>query len=946
MSPGGNKRGPASCNGRSMCGPLPRVVAVTWLVAGASGALPGCGTGARPEVRDGAAPAVDAAAASADGASTSGADRARADATPDAPVPPPPKIDVLTQRYGNARLGWNDRELTLTPAAVSSGRFGKLFARPVQGQIYTQPLVLTDVAVPGQGKHDLVLVATQGNKVYAFDAADPGRAEPLWLADLGRSVRFLPMEDPDFAARGYCACPDISPELGITATPVIDRGRGTVYLVSKHLGDDGRFALLLHALDVRSGREQPGSPVAIRASAPGEGDGSSGGLVAFDPQRQNVRAGLLLAGGRVYIGFTSHGDTWPYRGWVIAYDAVTLAQTGVFVTTPAGGGGAVWMSGAGLAGDQEGNVYFSTGNGAAGGDPLRPDLSHSVVKLGTGPGGALVLRDYFTAADWMAWNDVDLDFGSSAVLLLPGTHTLLAAGKSGSAYLLDRDGLGKLQPGDAQVVQRLQLPDPHTMNQQHAGFVYWEGPGGPMVFTWPSVPSHLLGLRLTGGRLEQTPALVGPLPSLGKPGGSVSVSSNGHRDGVVWTYAFGVASVAETANQLPGVLRAYDASDLRPLWDSEASGGPDRPGNYAKFMLPTVANGRVYVATFSDQLVVYGLRDSATPPPDAGPPPPVAPALRCGPPPAPDRPYLKLSDTRCLDPLAPSTPVAGLTPYTVNAPLWSDGAGKERFVSLPEGGRIHVGGDGGHFQLPTGAVLVKTFRIGTRRVETRLLVHGAGGWSGYSYAWNDQQTEATVVPAEAGAVVRDFPNPAMPGGVQTWTYPSRQDCNVCHIEAAGFQLGLELGQLDRTFTYPDGTTQNQLDRWEAAGMFDAPLPRPLPPPLVNPAGGVGTLEQRARSYLHANCAICHRPGSNFPGLDLRYATALADAAACDVAPAKGNAGVAGARILTPGSPETSVLTLRMRLRGEGQMPQLATRYVDTTAVTVIEDWIRSLAACR
>jgi uncharacterized repeat protein (TIGR03806 family) len=907
------------------------------------------------------------------GAAGAGADaRARVDGSPaDAATPVLPKIAVLTQRYGNARLGWNDKEALLGPDVVGSPRFGKLFSRPVKGQIYAQPLVVPDVDLGSRGRHDVVFVATQANRVYAFDASDPAQSAPLWVTDLGASVPFVPMAAPDFVNRGFCGCLDIFPELGITATPVIERTTGTLYVVSKHLGPGDVFFLQLSALDLRTGSQKPGSPVKITASAPGGGDGSVDGKVAFDGRRHNVRAALLLLAGRLYLAFTSHGDTPPYRGWLMAYDAATLRQISAWLTVNNGGGGAIWMSGSGPSADEQGNIYVSTGNGTVTTAGPALDLSHAVIKLATN-GGVLRLLDWFVVGAWEAFNAVDVDFGSSAVLVLPRSNTVLTAGKSGPAYLLDRNNLGKFRPDDSHALQKVQLPPPTTMYQHHAGFAYWEGPLGPMVFDWPSVgpqsqPGKLIGIKLTGGRLESTPALVGPHAVMGKPGASVSISSNGARAGVVWTYAAEATSLDNTpqTSALPAILRAYDASDLRPLWDSSRNRTRDAPGNHAKFVIPTVANGRLYLPTFSDQLVVYGQLPGGDTPLGAGggPAPPPAGSGRCEPPADPRSPPARLSQTGCVDPGDPTRPAAGLLPYDVNSPLWSDGTSKERFIALPAGKQVHVkdcrrdpatcqptaaGGsphDPGHFEVPVGTVLVKSFLIAGKRIETRLLVHFADTWRGYSYQWNDQQTEATLIAEEEGAVERVFSNPALPGGQQTWTYPSRQDCLTCHLGAAGFQLGLELVQLNRELTYPDGTRGNQLDVWERRGLFDQPLARPFPAPLPAPMGGQGTVEQRARSYLHANCAICHRPDSNFPSLDLRHFTPLQAAGACNVRPIKGEVGVPGALLIAPGSPERSVLSLRMRLLDVGRMPQIATRYLDGQGVAVVESWIRALPGC-
>ena len=328
---------------------------------------------------------------------------------------------------------------------------------------------------------------------------------------------------------------------------------------------------------------------------------------------------------------------------------------------------------------------------------------------------------------------------------------------------------------------------------------------------------------------------------------------------------------------------------------------------------------------------------------------------------------MMLSATGCVDPANPHRPAAGLIPYDVASPLWSDGAAKERFLALPEGARIHVkdcarepatcqpraaGGtfaDDGHFDLPPGTVLVKSFLIGGKRIETRLLVRfDAATWEGYSYEWNDEQTDARVFPDTVGGVKRMV---ATPAGTQPWFFPSRSECLQCHTEAAGISLGLETAQLDMDLRYPSGITSNQLATLENIGLFDAPLARPargrLATPTVEEPGR--SLVDRARSYLQANCANCHRPGSNFESIDLRAHIPLPMTQVCNAQPEKGTLGVAGARLLVPGNPGQSLLALRMRsLLMNGRMPQIGTSVVDEAGVRVIEAWITSLTAadCR
>jgi len=297
----------------------------------------------------------------------------------------------------------------------------------------------------------------------------------------------------------------------------------------------------------------------------------------------------------------------------------------------------------------------------------------------------------------------------------------------------------------------------------------------------------------------------------------------------------------------------------------------------------------------------------------------------------------KLSQTGCVDPNNPKNPSPGLIPYGVNSPLWSDGAEKERYLALPDTQKIHIGTDG-DFTLPVGTVLVKTFIIGGKRVETRLLVHHDDGeWGGYSYEWNDDETDATLLAA----------NKTKPVGNQTWYYPSRSDCTSCHTIAAGRSLGLELGQQNGDFVYASTKRlSNQLATFDHIGLFDAPLPgapdtlTKYPTPTSD-----GDLSDRAFSYLHSNCSFCHRPNGVGGGGDFRYSTPFAGKNVCNANPANGDLGVAGAKVVTPGAPEKSVLSLRVHALDGKRMPPLASHVVDDADVTVLDNWIKSLTSC-
>ena len=336
------------------------------------------------------------------------------------------------------------------------------------------------------------------------------------------------------------------------------------------------------------------------------------------------------------------------------------------------------------------------------------------------------------------------------------------------------------------------------------------------------------------------------------------------------------------------------------------------PGNVSSF--GEGLDGELYAVEYGGGLYQLGL--AGAPPPDTIP--------------------ASLADTGCVDAADPTQPAAGLVPYRLNAPFWSDGAVKDRWMALPDGQTISIGADG-DWDFPAGTVLVKFFRVGGNLVETRLLMrHPDGVWAGYTYEWNDAQTAATRV--QGGK--------AKPVGGQTWLYPSEQQCLQCHTAVAGRSLGLETAQENGDLTYPaTGRTANQLATLEAIGLLSLPdVPANLPA-YPDPLGSA-PLEARARAYLHENCSQCHRPGGPTPvGMDFRFSTPLASTNACGVAPAEGDLGIAGAKIIAPGSPATSIVIERMKRLDLHRMPPLASQVVDQSGVQVVSDWIQSLAAC-
>lgn len=299
----------------------------------------------------------------------------------------------------------------------------------------------------------------------------------------------------------------------------------------------------------------------------------------------------------------------------------------------------------------------------------------------------------------------------------------------------------------------------------------------------------------------------------------------------------------------------------------------------------------------------------------------------------------QLSATGCVLAGDATRPAAGLIPYAPNAPFWSDGAAKERFLALPNGAAIRAGADG-DLEFPVGTVLVKNFRLGARRVETRLFMrHTDGEWAGYTYEWNAQGTDAARVIGGKTVSVAG----------QAWVYPSEAQCLACHTEAGGRSLGLELAQLNGAFTYPQtGRTANQVVTLNAIGIFSPDVttaPTALPS-MPDPYGTAGSLDERARAYLHTNCAQCHRPNGGTPtDLDLRYTSPIDRTNACDRTPQAGDLGIAGARIIAPGDAARSVLVARANRRDALGMPPLASTLVDTSGVALLTSWVDSLSGC-
>lgn len=528
-------------------------------------------------------------------------------APPAAPPPKPAAImlqhpaSLLTQHNNNARTGANLTEIALNTDNVNVDHFGKLFARDVDGQVYAQPLYVPNVKMPGHGVRNVLFVATEHNSVYAYDADDPAAKAPFWTVNFGPSVPASEIYITQWT--------DMNEEIGITSTPVIDPASGTIYVEAK-TKENGKYFQRLHALSISTGAEKTGSPALITATVPGKGYDAVDGKITFAPFLQLQRPGLLLLKGVVYIGFGAHADRDPFHGWIMAYDAATLKQVTALCLTPDGGQGSIWQAGQGLAADEAGSIYAVTGNGTADAQTGGRDYGTSILKLQPTKDG-LTVTDWFTPSDFEVLNASDTDLGSSGPLLVPGTDLLISGGKSGVAYTTRRSNLGHFAKDDSQMIQRFQMGVGHI----HGSPIYYDDPkNGPTVYTW-SEDDHLKAFALKDNKLTTSPISQSPDPvPPGMPGGFLTISATAKTpaSGIVWASR----PLNDNANwrTVDGLLEAFDASDLtHKIWDSQMNAARDGGHKFAKFCPPTVANGKVYLATFSKQIVAFGLLPGATP---------------------------------------------------------------------------------------------------------------------------------------------------------------------------------------------------------------------------------------------------------------------------------------------------------------------------------------------
>jgi hypothetical protein len=521
------------------------------------------------------------------------------------------QINVLTQHNDIGRTGQNTNETILNTSNVNVAHFAKLFSLPVAGQVYAQPLYIQNVIIAGTS-HNVLIVATETDHVYAFDADTKGPA--LWTASMVDQAHGAKSGEHSLQSSTTIGCTDLQPQIGISSTPVIDSVAKTIYVEAKsQLGST--YIHRLHALDLTTGQEKAPGPVEITATVSGTGDGSENGTITFDSLHQHNRTGLLLLNGEIYVAFASHCDFGPYHGWLFAYKTTTFARSSLLMTTPNGGLGGFWMAGAGVAADGNSNIYIASGNGTFDTNNVpATELGDTVLKLGT-TNGNISLLDYFTPSDQNCLEQQDTDLGSGGVLVLPtqpGAHPdlLVAAGKEGAIYVVNRD---QMTANNVHYVGKstCTTQDPEILEESASGAVggMWSMPAywNSTLYYW-GTGDVLKSIPVTGGLPDFT-HITGNATSIGFPGATPSISSNGNTAGTAIVWAIDSSQYGSPGpGPGPAVLHAYDATNIsNELWNStQAADHRDQPGNAVKFSVPTIANGKVYFGT-SGQVQAYGL---------------------------------------------------------------------------------------------------------------------------------------------------------------------------------------------------------------------------------------------------------------------------------------------------------------------------------------------------
>ena len=561
--------------------------------------------------------------------------------------------NAWTQQSDQARTGWFPNETILNTTTVNQNTFGINFSHQTDDKVFSQPLVVLNVNIPNKGYKNVVFVTTVNNSVYAFDA--DVNADAYWQQNYSNKTPAPSGPDcpvcrpiieselhPDLCG-GVLG--DASLKLGIIGTPVIDTLAGTMYFVTKVVNPEepgydnhdwndpnpiypvkykeygytsNGFHQYLHAIDITTGLDRPNSPVEISPTVTGTGDGQiSPGIISFNPRTQINRAGLILSNGKVYITFASNCDNNPTHGWIVSYDAGSLALVHAYVATPNDGRGGIWMSGTAPAVDESGNIYVTTGNSlneipTSNDDQNRIHLytntlasdpanrGESVVKLTPD----LTLSSYFTPFNYIALNDADEDFGNQ-VMLIPNTNLSVTGCKDGNIYVMDRANLGGYDPYQNFVTQVIPLPAGAT---QHSSYAYFGGPV-PLVYQY-SENSQLTSYQISGNGLtvdKINAAMPGPS---GFTGAFLSVSSNGSdpSTGILWAYQPQNACMGSCH----GILHALNASDItQELWNSDMVTN-DQLNLFNKFASPSIVKGKVFIVANKNQLICYGIKTNSS----------------------------------------------------------------------------------------------------------------------------------------------------------------------------------------------------------------------------------------------------------------------------------------------------------------------------------------------
>jgi Concanavalin A-like lectin/glucanases superfamily len=530
-------------------------------------------------------------------------------------------VNVLTSHNDHARDALNASETMLTPSNVGSGTFGELFSYPVQGQVYAQPLYVSNLAIPGKGTHNVIFVVTQNNDVYALDANSNAGASAgvLWHVNLGLAAAM----PNNFFGNRYGAYHDINPQVGITSTPVIDLATNTMYLdaFTNDVAGQNSYSHHIHALDITTGADKL-APMLVAAAVQGNGVGGNGTTISFVATQQLQRPALTLLNGVLYVAYSGYADTDPYHGWILGFNPANLQLVSVLNTTPnllPGGSnnpgeGGIWMTGAGLASDGT-SMFLLVGNGDFG--VAQGDYGDSALKISLDPtitqaspninGYGIKVADYFTPYNQLALANADEDLGSGGGIVLPDQpgpfpHEYIGSGKSGVIYLINRDNMSGYSPSAPNppdhVIQEVNLG---SGNFDTAAYfneaVYYHG-----------VNDVLKAYTLTNGMLSAAPAMQSTVSYSGSgQGASPSISANGTANGIVWDIQFSGSHE---------VLHAYDATTLAELYNSNQNAARDQLGVGVKFISPTVADGEVFVGS-SGTVTVYGLLAPPTSPPAA-----------------------------------------------------------------------------------------------------------------------------------------------------------------------------------------------------------------------------------------------------------------------------------------------------------------------------------------